>query len=163
MLFFSFLSIFGPFSFASTEPLKPWEVLRLTTFSPSGRPGSSPWSVINITISDQNNYNVQTTTVECGAKWTTDLPPYGQGYNCSDVPYGSWTFRMLKSESPYSSPTQDFGLQFTLVQGMNVFDGSANFAIGDNLRGLCSASGVCAFQLKEEMTPFAVEYTKRLL
>lgn len=140
--------------------LKPWEISRLGTFSPSGRPGSSPWSVINITISDPNARTVTPTI--CSAQWTWETPPWDQVQACTEDPHGEWSFVMVKSaDSDYPSPTTDFVLRFTLVlQGMHrQFLGVARFRIGENMSGLCAASGFCSFGLKEELVPFLVNQT----
>jgi hypothetical protein len=135
---------------------KPWEVSQLTTFSPSGRPGSSPWSIINITISDPNDDSVSPAT--CVGKWTFEEPPYGVVNNCSDVPGGNWTFAMLKSDNATTaSPTTDFKVRFWLKKGKAVFVGTQKFVVGENMSGLCSASGVCGFELKAGMTPVLVK------
>lgn len=140
-----------------TPALKPWEISRLTTFSPSGRPGSSPWSVINITISDPNDAPVSPAI--CVGKWTFEEPPYGVVNNCSDVPGGRWTFAMLQSDNPAGgSPTTDFKLRFDLKKkGTKEFVGTESFAVGENMSGLCSASGVCSFGLKDTATPVLVK------
>jgi hypothetical protein len=137
---------------------KPWEITRLTTFSPSGRPGSSPYSVINITISDPNDSTVSPTI--CVGTWTFEEPPYGKINNCSDVPGGQWTFAMLESDSGNPSPTTDFKLQFEVQKMDQLFRGTEEFLIGDSLSGLCSASGICSFGLKEEKTPYRVSWNR---
>ncbi|AEO63792.1 3ffc141b-2c64-46a3-8362-d57d2a3f910a [Thermothielavioides terrestris] len=133
---------------------KPWEISYLTTFSPPGRPGSSLYSVINITIADPNDSTVSPTN--CIGKWTYDTVPYNITNACSEVPGGKWTFEMLESNSTSASPTTDFKLRFELDKQHSQFVGTASFAVGDNLSGLCSAGGICAFELKEEDTPFPV-------
>ena len=138
--------------------LQPWQISQLTTFSPSGRPGSSPWSIIDITISDPNDHPVVPTN--CTAKWTFEEPPYNRIERCTEVPGAEWSFEMVKSESEQASPTMDFVLRFTLVREHETYLGVAKFVIGDNMRGLCSASGVCSFGLKEEMTPFLVNQAR---
>ncbi|KAL2129470.1 hypothetical protein VTI74DRAFT_7772 [Chaetomium olivicolor] len=149
---------FSPFA-AATLSLKPWEISHLGTFSPSGRPGSSPYSVINITISDPNDASVSPAT--CVGKWTFEEPPYGKINDCSDVPGGQWTFVMLESDGQNPSPTTDFKLRFDLKKKKKVrFVGVEKFVVGENLSGLCSASGVCSFGLKEEKTPFPVQQAR---
>ncbi|KAK4119513.1 hypothetical protein N657DRAFT_650170 [Parathielavia appendiculata] len=134
---------------------KPWEITRLTTFSPTGRPGDSPWSVINITISDPNDSTVSPTI--CVGKWTWEELPYGKVNACSEVPGGQWAFSMLESDSENPSPTVNFRLRFELRKTDRRYMGTAKFD-WDNLSGLCSASGFCSFGLKEEKTPFPVSW-----
>lgn len=148
---------FAPMATVASS-LKPWEISRLSTFSPSGRPGSSPWSVINITISDPNEAIISPSI--CSGKWTFEEPPYGIINNCSEVPGAEWSFVMLQSEGSGSSPTMDFKLRFELTRNRMSFQGTEKFAVGENLSGLCSASGVCAFGLKEEKTPVLVKQAR---
>jgi hypothetical protein len=138
--------------------LKPWEISRLTTFSPSGRPGSSPWSIINITISDPNDA-ISSPTI-CSGKWTFEEPPYDIINSCSEVPGAEWTFVMLRSNGTGASPTMDFQLRFELNKKRESFEGTEKFVVGENMSGLCSASGVCSFGLKEEMTPFPIKQVR---
>ncbi|KAK3315898.1 hypothetical protein B0H66DRAFT_480333 [Apodospora peruviana] len=171
---------------AAADPLlKPWEISKLTTFAPSGRPGSSTWSIINVTITDPNDYsnppplnlaaglavNKSTTTADCGFKWQYDnfASAYDHVEHCTAVSEGSWTFEMLEaSNSSYPSPLTDFVLRFKRsvprasrrVRGPLSWVGDARFVVGDNMRGLCSASGVCSFGLKEENTPFYINQTR---
>ncbi|KAK4033793.1 hypothetical protein C8A01DRAFT_49678 [Parachaetomium inaequale] len=153
------LAILGLASLAAATPsLNPWEISRLTTFSPSGRPGSSPWSVINVTIADPNGLIVSPTF--CVAKWTFEEPPYGKVNACSDIPGGQWKFEMLESDSENPSPTTDFKLRFELRKHDETFVGTESFRVGENMSGLCSASGVCSFGLKEEKTPFLVKQVR---
>ncbi|KAL2260336.1 hypothetical protein VTK26DRAFT_5677 [Humicola hyalothermophila] len=145
-------------STAADEDLQPWRISELTTSSAPDRPGSSPLSVINVTISDPNE---QTLVVAyCSTTWTSEEPPYNRVEPCSEVPGGKWTFEMLESDSDNPSPTTDFVLRFSLAREDETFQGSARFAVGDNMRGLCSAGGVCLFELKEENTPFLVKQTR---
>jgi hypothetical protein len=136
---------------------KPWEITHLSTFSPSGRPGSSPYSVINITISDPNDSTVSPAI--CVGTWTFEELPYGKVHACSEVPGGQWTFAMLQSDSDNPSPTTEFKLRFEVQKMDQLFRGTEEeFLIGDNLTGLCSASGVCSFGLMEEKTPYRVSW-----
>ncbi|KAK4149536.1 hypothetical protein C8A00DRAFT_46867 [Chaetomidium leptoderma] len=149
-------SLLGLAAFAGAAPsLQPWEISRLSTFSPSGRPAESPWSIINVTISDPNDVALPVTF--CATKWTFEKPPYGIVNNCSEVAGGQWRFVMLESEGEHSSPTTDFRLRFELQRGEETYVGTEKFVVGENLWGLCSASGVCSFGLKEEQTPFPVK------
>jgi hypothetical protein len=94
------------------DPLQPWEITRLRTFSPSGRPGDSPYSTINLTIADPNeilagNTDGGTTvafppnSANCSAQFTRDSPPWDKTYPCAEQSwqYGSWSFEMLKPET----------------------------------------------------------------
>lgn len=76
---------------------------------------------------------------------------------------------MLRAENAtYQSPTEDFDLKFTLVRSLSApgnvyaktYVGTGRFRIGQNMGGLCSASGVCTFGLQEEENPVLVEQTR---
>ncbi|KAK3380973.1 hypothetical protein B0H63DRAFT_523711 [Podospora didyma] len=150
--------------------LKPWEVSSLTTVAPSGRPGSLMTSYLNLTITDPNNHiskavlipppeGSSPTTANCSAAWPVfGTPPYDQVLNCTETPVGSWTFAMLKSETP--NDLWDFILRFTFARkGGATFVGSAHFYAQVNLQGTCSASGFCAFRLRDELKPFYINQT----
>lgn len=64
---------------------------------------------------------------------------------------------MLEPDDGEPSPTTNFKLHFELHKDGQLFVGEENFKVGDNMRGLCSAGGVCSFSLKEENTPFPVK------
>ncbi|KAK1766282.1 hypothetical protein QBC33DRAFT_620687 [Phialemonium atrogriseum] len=161
------------------DALKLWEILRLSTFSPSGRPGSSPWSLINITITDPNTIPAGPTptgtavfepsTVNCSTAWDAGSLPYNQVVNCTEAEHGYWTFEMLEADdSDYHSPTENFNIRFTQVRSLEVpgntyaqtFVGTGSFRVGDNLSGVCGASGVCSFGLKDEAKPVLVNQTR---
>ncbi|KAJ9132952.1 hypothetical protein NKR19_g9205 [Coniochaeta hoffmannii] len=100
----------------------PWEISSLTTFSPSGRPGSSPYSILNITITDPNTTAAgpahrgtavfPPTTAVCNATFVGEAPPWGRALNCSETSYGHWSFEMLEpAENP--SATTNFDVRFT--------------------------------------------------
>ncbi|KAK3291147.1 uncharacterized protein B0H64DRAFT_409919 [Chaetomium fimeti] len=153
----SFILGLAPLALAD-EDLQPWRISQLRTFSPPDREGSSPWSLINITIADPNGLIVN--PASCATKWTLEELPYGHVNACSDIPGGQWTFAMLESDAANPSPTTDFKVRFELKKGDEAFEGTENFKVGDNMRGLCSAGGVCSFELKEENTPFLVTQTR---
>lgn len=54
----------------------------------------------------------------------------------------------------------DFKLRFELNKNGISFQGTEKFVVGENLSGLCSASGVCAFALKEEKAPVLVKQVR---
>ncbi|KAL2174033.1 uncharacterized protein P884DRAFT_272786 [Thermothelomyces heterothallicus CBS 202.75] len=141
----------------ATLALELWLISELTTFSPPDRPGSSPHSVINATISDPNDQTP--VTAFCAATSTFEEPPYGTVNACSEVPGGRWRFAMLEADDGEASPTTNFKLRFELDKDGQTLAGTASFRVGENLSGLCSAGGVCSFSLKEESTPFPVKQT----
>lgn len=63
---------------------------------------------------------------------------------------------MLESEGVNSSPTTNFRLRFELEKEVCQYVGTEKFVVGENMSGICGASGVCSFGLKEENTPFLV-------
>jgi hypothetical protein len=151
------LSGLAPLTRADPD-LKPWQISHLRTFSPPNREGSSPWSLINITIADPNGFIVNPAI--CATQWTFEEPPYDRVNACSDIPGGQWSFAMLKADSANPSPTTDFRVRFELKKGGEVFEGTGSFRVGENMSGLCSAGGVCSFGLKDENTPFSVSQTR---
>ncbi|KAK0710141.1 hypothetical protein B0T26DRAFT_755252 [Lasiosphaeria miniovina] len=170
----------------ATAALKPWEISALRTFSPSGRPDSSPWSFINLTIADRNTYaatapppdaSAPGIAATCFVQWPYAGDAYGREVNCttttttttplSSSPPPEWTLTMLPTPgSAYASPLNDFMLRLTLTLKFagaeDKYEGSARFALGpgQNLQGICSASGVCAFALRDEAVPVLVLQTR---
>lgn len=154
---------------------EPWEVSSAWTFSPSGRPGSSPYSTVNVTITDPNTVLagpaprgsaifVPTTTV-CNASFTPSTLPYNKVYNCSEVQYGYWTFEMLEANNTqYASATTNFDVRFTHVDNVTVignvytkvYIGTGHFQLGTNMAGVCGASGVCSWGLEETEKPYLI-------
>ena len=156
----------------------PWEVSSLSTFSPSGRPGSSPYSTVNITITDPNTIvagrsptgmaGFPPSTAICNASFVGSDPPYNKVLNCSETKYGQWTFEMLKTNNTgYPSATTNFDIRFTRVNNVTViweefskvYVGQAHFEVGDNMQGVCGASGVCSWGLKGELRPWLINQT----
>ncbi|KAF2463800.1 cell death in tomato 1 [Lindgomyces ingoldianus] len=151
------------------DDLQPWELQRLYTHSPSGRPGNDPHSTLNVTIHDPNTIYVADTptgaaefppsTANCSAQWLTqDDVPWGIEQPCTDIDYGYWTMTMVEGSG--EGATEDFGLEFKLVDKVTVlntvytriFTGSGTFKVGDNLSGQCGGSGQCNWALTE--TPY---------
>jgi len=148
-------------SAATTTASQDWEVLALSTYSPSGRPGTSPWYKLNTTIWDPNN-NSNQEKANCSAQWVYLEPPYGKWFNCSTVSYGQWKFEMTETDGEYSSPTLDFMLHFVLEKKEgDTFDGAARFVVGQNMGGLCSASGFCMWDLMADLVPWRINYQRR--
>lgn len=169
---------------SSDHDLRPWLLPKVDTFSPSGRPGSSPFDTINITIIDPNTITsgpvtFPPITANCSAQfeWNyaggTDPPnalPWGVVQHCQPVRDGVWTFKILKPHAnethSYPSPTSNFRLEFTLVRSKppsygrrhsRKYIGAAHFEIFDGvLSGVCGGSGVCGWHLKEDDTPFVL-------
>ena len=166
----------GVVGYSQQAELQPWQVTSLSTFSPSGRPGSSPYSIINLTITDPNTINAgpahrgtaifPPTTANCSTYWDTwseTETPYNKTNACSEVQYGYWTFEMRETSgtsSTYIKPTENVDIVFTHVDNVTVigsvytktFVGTAHFELGDNMSGVCGASGVCSWGLKSNTT-----------
>jgi hypothetical protein len=201
------LTAASPTGEANDHHPAPWQVTSLSTFSPSGRPGSSPYCIVNITITDPDTpfshllpSDPQTPSVEplafhpstaiCNVSFVGNDPPYNRVINCTETgpetaavgnPLGSiWTFEMVKVDNTtaesYPSPTTNFDVVFTHVsyldvgvpggdrgskQYSRVYVGKAHFEVGENMAGVCGASGVCSWGLKAEERPYLVE--QRLL
>ncbi|KAG7008881.1 hypothetical protein G7Y79_00004g014650 [Physcia stellaris] len=68
---------------------QPFQFPGISTFSPSGRPGSSPYAYLNFTVTDVNGNGKATTT--CSTQWlSSELPPTGD-IPCVD---SSFVFRV---------------------------------------------------------------------
>ena len=149
----------------------------LSTFSPSGRPGSSPYSTLNVTISDPNTVPAGQTptgtavfppsTGTCGVAFTGASVPWGVEQPCtSDSEYTTWTVTLNEPASGTASGTTNFVLSFKETDNVQipgsdvtkVFEGSQAFAVGDNLGGECGGSGVCYWALTS--APVAVQQTE---
>jgi len=174
MVFQHHLAIFTLLASAAfaQNSIKPWEITRLVA---SGAPYRGnltchdPLTTIAVEIQDTNEYPGLNSTgsraTQCIVKSPYCSPPYHQSFNCTEVPYGTWTFSFFPSDEQadltYWSPGQSFVLAFRLLlreRGV-WYEGQASFAVGENMRGLCSAGGVCSFRLKEELVPLYVNQT----
>jgi hypothetical protein len=123
---------------------------------------------MNLTISDPNDASVS--PVMCVRQWDFgNEDPYDKVIACSEVPGGRWMFVMLEADGADGvtpSPISNFGVRFTLEKKKNLkkddekWVGDAKFVIGENMSGLCAASGFCSFGLKEELAPFAVRQVR---
>lgn len=147
----------------------PWEITRLVV---SGLPYRGDLTchdlrnTIAVEIRDPNRYlglnSSGSDLTQCITKFPYCSPPYNTRFSCTDIPYGNWTFTVSPGENAdpaYWSPGQNFtlGLQLLLKERGVFFAAQPRFAVGDNLRGMCSAGGACSFGLKEEMVPLLVQ------
>jgi hypothetical protein len=165
-------AVIGP-----NDPLAPWEISFVSTFNPSGGPWDSLKSVVNITITDPNTIKAGSSptgtvvftpsTTICNVSFVPSALPYNQPFNCSETAFGYWTFEMLEADD-MPDPTTNFDVRFTHVDSVwvvasnytQVYVGTGHFEVGKNMGGLCSASGICAWNLKEESTPYLVNQTR---
>ncbi|KAI0138051.1 hypothetical protein F4776DRAFT_663183 [Hypoxylon sp. NC0597] len=168
----------------SESELEPWQVTKLSTFSPSGRPGSSPYAFLRANITNSNSIPVgpgvsfDPSSANCTVQWVWyEEEPYGRTVECDAAevePSGSgsssiskWTIEILKANSSYPSPTEDMNVKFTLATNVTVdgneyykvLEGTQHFNVGGNMRGVCGGSGVCSWALKEENTPALIQPT----
>ncbi|KAI9766659.1 MAG: hypothetical protein M1835_007149 [Candelina submexicana] len=81
-----------PFSTVSNN-LAPFQLPNVVTFSPSGRPGSSPNSSLEFTFTDPNNGQESTT---CSVSWPAAKSPYIGDLPCADAKF---TFRLTQFSS----------------------------------------------------------------
>ena len=70
-------------------PFKPFELPEIFTFSPSGRPGSSPYATLNFTVTDVNSNGKA--TAKCTTQWTNGQQPSTGDIPCADP---SFVFRV---------------------------------------------------------------------
>ncbi|KAK0744435.1 hypothetical protein B0T21DRAFT_325116 [Apiosordaria backusii] len=138
-------------------PLKPLEINTLSTFAPSGRPGSSLHSFFNVSFTDPEFNN---TTVQCGTQWTydeTDTVWTRKNSDCLVNPkskkVGEWSFQLLKptASGEGASLLNNFmlHLRHDWTSGVHVATQKFGWDGKRNIGGMCSASGVCQFGLWE--------------
>ena len=159
---------------SSSTTLEPWEVASIRTFSPPYSPGINLSSGIAFTISDPNTLEAgpahrgtaifPPSTANCSGSWTDEGQAYNKPFSCTEVPYGYWSFEIRKPATGYASPMTHFDVRFHRVCNVTVigsvyskvFAGQQHFEVGQNMQGLCGASGICSFQLKNESAPVMV-------
>ncbi|KAK1832031.1 hypothetical protein QBC39DRAFT_257430 [Podospora conica] len=154
--------------------MRPWEITRLSV---SGLPWRGeeglhePLNTLAVEVRDRNDYASSEPLVQCITKFPYASPPYHRPFNCTEVSYGRWEFAFFpttppqdNSEPQYWNPGQNFTLELRLLSTSSGswLRGQANFSVsgGGNLRGLCSAGGVCSFAAKEEMLPVYLQQTE---
>ncbi|KAK3987956.1 hypothetical protein QBC44DRAFT_330192 [Cladorrhinum sp. PSN332] len=135
-------------------PLAPLHILTLTTFAPSGRPGSYPTnSAVNISASDPNS----NTVIACATTWPVfeDATAWNRINPCFESSGAGkdskWTFQLLTptASGQGASPLWNFRVHFVHETEKGVYVATGKFGVDEgNLSGLCSASGVCSFVLK---------------
>ncbi|KAI8630248.1 hypothetical protein F5Y19DRAFT_474635 [Xylariaceae sp. FL1651] len=169
------LSLFATFALAD---LAPWQVTGLNTFSPSGRPGSSPNYYIRVNISNPDPTqsapapsNGTQGTVNCNALWLYGDLPYNKIYDCQILDLTTptswaWTFEPLEANDTYPSPTENFDIRWRAAdsaasteEGVRIWTGYGQFEVGKNMQGTCAASGFCSWGLKAENRPFPINVT----
>ncbi|KAK0673101.1 hypothetical protein QBC41DRAFT_396974 [Cercophora samala] len=138
-------------------PLKPLVINTLSTFAPSGRLGSSPYSFFNVSFTDPEFSN---TTVQCNTQWTLaegDTVWTRKNTDCLIDPkskrVGEWSFQLLKptASGEGASLLNNFmlHLRHDWSSGVHVATQKFNFDGERNIGGMCSASGTCQFGLWE--------------
>ncbi|EAT77054.1 hypothetical protein HBI56_200380 [Parastagonospora nodorum] len=166
---------------ARQDTLQDWQVTSVNSHTPSGRPGSYPWSSLSANITDPNTINLGTSDsdgtsvivpagsqgINCEAKYFKGETPLGRTWPCDAITGGYWTMQVLAGSSgQYSSG--DFNLKFRHVpdvlyrgaQYTATFEATGHFAIGDNLKGTCGGSGVCNWGLAAEKKPVLIKPSK---
>ncbi|KAI1379695.1 hypothetical protein F4677DRAFT_290840 [Hypoxylon crocopeplum] len=169
------------------EPIEPskrsgsmqsWRVTRLSTYSPSGRPGSSPIAHLWATITNPDPVPASPagtsptgSTANCTVDWDfASERPYGRAVECvteqrPGASVSAWTIELFEANSTWASPTENVDVRFTLsrnltvdgVENDKVFVGTQHFEVGDNMRGTCGGSGVCSWELRQENIPVLIE------
>ncbi|KAK4442391.1 hypothetical protein QBC34DRAFT_363836 [Podospora aff. communis PSN243] len=146
----------------------PLNTIAVEIHDPNTYPILTPGS-LNLTTSE-------TQTTQCIAKFPYCSPLYNQPFNCTDASHGRWSFTFFptdeRTDTAFWNPGQNFTLSIRFVfsgseseseseSGSGVekgvlYTGQASFSVWENLRGLCSAGGVCSFSLREEAVPVLV-------
>ncbi|KAK4227749.1 hypothetical protein QBC38DRAFT_363470 [Podospora fimiseda] len=167
-----------------TDPILPWQITHVSTFSPSSYPASHPHSRIFFTISDPNTITVgpphpfgaiefPPSTANCSVYWQSHSEdPRGPEWpfnTCAEmrISTGKWTFEIREGTWNIgvtgSAVTRNFvaviRLSEVVVLGTggiwrHKYEGEAAFAVGQNMEGACGGSGVCGYSLKDG--PFLV-------
>ncbi|KAI0139348.1 hypothetical protein GGR57DRAFT_496201 [Xylariaceae sp. FL1272] len=148
----------------------PWQVIKLSTYSPSGRPNTSPDYYVSAAIRNPDPSKGDAASdveVDCKATWQYPDLPYNKSFDCvlADGTVSSWSWSMepIQANSTSASSTTNFVLAFqaisnTATSGESiVWAGTQSFAVGDNLQGTCAGSGFCSWALKPEKTPVLID------
>ncbi|KAL8641705.1 MAG: hypothetical protein Q9226_008601 [Calogaya cf. arnoldii] len=122
--------------------LNPFSLPEIYTFSPSGRPGNSPYSTLNFTITDPNAKGKPTT--KCSTQYI----------NVAEIPTGeipcedpTFTFRITE---PPSNGAFTLAITHTYVAKGSTTTTSGSVTV-DNTTGFgvtCGGSGVCSGRLE---------------
>lgn len=167
-----------PLDARQTE-LKPFEVTRVVTSTPPGRPGSTPWRYITADITDPNSYFLTqgphnltipagSQGIGCEARWYRGESPEGRTWPCNAAENGHWALQVLPGTSGSASSTSDFKLRFVhAVEPGTPYDNTryeaeASFKTGDNLSGRCLSSGGCNYGLSSAAKPVLAPAQKTL-
>lgn len=125
--------------------LAPWQLTTLNTHVPSGRPGNSPYTTLNFSITS----TTPASAASCSAQWIGAAEfPVGVDTPCTtsgEGGAGEWSFAITGG-----SGASDFELKVELKtqDGGEKYVAEEKFAVGDNLSGVCGGSGVCNWGLK---------------
>ncbi|TPX10342.1 uncharacterized protein E0L32_008747 [Thyridium curvatum] len=169
------------------ESLEPWEVSQVSVASPPSLTSQpSLRSYLSIIIADPNiidgvgsksgPINFQPSIAQCNVSWYAQdgEQPYDQSRNCTlETGYpAKWSFVVVPPNREYGAMSggalTNFSVQFTLVDEIitpvnsvrKVYVGEGHFEVGENMEGLCGASGICAFSLRNESAPVLIEQTR---
>ncbi|KAI2643223.1 hypothetical protein GGS21DRAFT_495369 [Xylaria nigripes] len=159
--------------------LAPWHVTGISTFSPSGRPGSSTefYNYANITNPDptqtETDPEITQGKVSCKLVWQYPDVPYSQAMDCEilDTTVPSpwiWTVEFLKRDND-TNPINNFDLRWRAAprekypseshEGLQIWTGAGHFKVGQNMDFLCAASGFCSGGLKATSNPALINVT----
>ena len=164
------------------DGLQPWRLTALRSGSPRHTPNTTLQASLFFTIEDTNRIRAGPgvrgtamfleSTANCTAKWLMDEGPYHRSHNCTDIEaedWNNWTFEVVETNTNSGSwPLTNFDLIITrtcnVTRGDNVYmksyEGRAHFEVGATLGGLCSAGGICGFQLKNQSSPVLIEQSR---
>ncbi|KAI1266577.1 hypothetical protein F5Y18DRAFT_425822 [Xylariaceae sp. FL1019] len=161
---------FGASFAIGAAAVPPWQVIALSTYSPSGRPNSSPDYYISATIQNPDpskGDDASDIEVDCKATWQYPNLPYNKMFDCvlsggTDSSW-SWSMEPIQANSTSASSTTNFVLQFQAMSSTGPsgestgWAGTQSFAVGDNLQGTCAGSGFCSWALKADKIPVLVD------
>ncbi|KAK7183896.1 hypothetical protein PSPO01_09918 [Paraphaeosphaeria sporulosa] len=187
MYFKSFVALIAASAVSAAPAIKlarnvqPWQITRLYTHTPSGRPGNDPHSTLNITITDPNTIPAgqsptgqavfPPTSANCSLQYLTNEDvPWGVEQSCTTddntKAYSTWIFTINKPAEGAAYASENFDLSFKLVDYVHLpgqevtktFTGGDHFEVGDNMSGQCGGSGVCNWNLND--TPYDIQQTE---
>lgn len=90
-----------------------WELQQLNTHTPSGRPGNSPYSLLNATI--QGTEGDATSTAHCNLQYLSDNDaPWGVELPCTtdEGSEDTWAFTLERPEGEDGDASTNFDLSF---------------------------------------------------
>lgn len=163
-----------------TNKADPWDITAANGHRPSGRPGNSPYSTLEVNIKQPNNILLQKTP-----EGYSGLPPFEASctwswIGASDFPVGIETLcatvdveAVGGNNNTYGNFTMtlsgtsqaDFAVAIKETREVNIFEqtyvrvfkGEQAFSLNGDWRQICGGSGACSWQFRDGALPLDVE------